>query len=155
MRIPLSRSANKCRRGQAMVESLLGVIFISLLFFGLFYLSHILLVKVFLGHAAARVARARAVGLNDFMCVKVANAALIPVSGEQLWGENPIQHKGEYLYSRNLEEARAVMDFENWHTMEVTPGDKSKVEMTFKVLDTTTTLENEAECESHYQDYMN
>ena len=45
------------RRGQAMVESVMAVLVISLVFFGLFYLSHLLTVKILLSHAAARSAR--------------------------------------------------------------------------------------------------
>ena len=139
-----------------MVESLLGIVFISLLFFGLFYLSHLFFVKIFLGHAAARVARARAVGLNDFMCEKVAHIALLPVSGEQIWGENPIERAPIYLYSSDWPEARGIMEFEYWNDehLKVTPGEKSEVQLKFKVLDSDVTLENEAECETHYKDYL-
>ena len=72
------------RRGQAMVETLLAVLIITSLFFGLYSLWRMLEGKILLEHAAMRVARARAVGLNDFMCLKTARVAIIPVSGERL-----------------------------------------------------------------------
>lgn len=72
------------RRGQAMVETLLAVLVITGLFLALFKLSHMLTGKIMLEHAAMRVARARAVGMNEFMCVKAARVAVIPVAGERL-----------------------------------------------------------------------
>ena len=57
------------RRGQAMVETLLAVLVITGLFLALFKLSHMLTGKIMLEHAAMRVARARAVGMNEFMCI--------------------------------------------------------------------------------------
>ena len=72
------------RRGQAMVETLLAVLAITALFLALFKLSHMLTGKIMLEHAAMRVARARAVGMNEFMCIKAARVAVIPVAGERL-----------------------------------------------------------------------
>ena len=72
------------RRGQAMVETLLAVLVITALFLALFKLSHLLTGKIMLEHAAMRVARARAVGMNEFMCIKAARVAVIPVAGERL-----------------------------------------------------------------------
>ena len=75
------------RSGQAMIETVLAVLIITFVFLGLFKLSHMLTGKIMLEHAAMRVARARAVGFNDFMCVKTARAAVrvascAPRSGE-------------------------------------------------------------------------
>ena len=67
--------------GQAMVETVLAVLIISFLFLALFKLSHMLTGKIMLEHAAMRVARARAVGMNEFMCLKAARVAVIPVAG--------------------------------------------------------------------------
>ena len=72
------------RRGQAMVETLLAVLVITGLFLALFKLSRMLTGKIMLEHAAMRVARARAVGMNEFMCIKAARVAVIPVAGERL-----------------------------------------------------------------------
>ena len=72
------------RRGQAMVETLLAVLVITALFLSLFKLSRMLTGKIMLEHAAMRVARARAVGMNEFMCLKAARVAVIPVAGERL-----------------------------------------------------------------------
>ena len=55
------------RRGQAMVETMLAVVFVTVILFGLLQLSHLLTTKILLDHAAARAARAKSVGFNDFM----------------------------------------------------------------------------------------
>ena len=68
-----------------MVETVLAVLVVSAVFFGLFRLSRLLTGKILLEHAAMRVARARAVGFNDFMCRKTARVAVIPVAGKRLW----------------------------------------------------------------------
>ena len=74
----------KAHPGQAMIETVLAVLVISFLFVTLFKLSHMLMGKIMLEHAAMRVARARAVGMNEFMCIKAARIAVIPVAGERL-----------------------------------------------------------------------
>lgn len=72
------------RRGQAMLETVLAVLVVTALFLGLFGLSRLLTGKIMLEHAAMRVARARAVGLNRFQCLKAARVAVIPSAGERL-----------------------------------------------------------------------
>ena len=74
----------RVKSGQAMVETLLAVLVITGLFLALFKLSRMLTGKIMLEHAAMRVARARAVGMNEFMCIKAARVAVIPVAGERL-----------------------------------------------------------------------
>ena len=64
-----------------MIETLLTVLVISLLFFGLFQLSQVFASKEILQHAAARAARARTVGLNSWMCKKAMRVAAIPNAG--------------------------------------------------------------------------
>ena len=71
----------RLRRGQAMVESLLAILLICLLFFGLFQLAHAAASREILRHAAARAARARAVGFNGWMVRKSMRVAAIPNAG--------------------------------------------------------------------------
>lgn len=77
-RQPLARS------GQAMIESMIVMLVICLLFFGLFQLAHGFAHREILRHAAARAARARTVGFNHWMCTKVMRAATIPNAGRML-----------------------------------------------------------------------
>ena len=68
-----------------MVESVVAVLFVAFLFFALFFLARMLTVKIMLEYAASRVARARTVGLNDFICEKAARVAVMTVAGARLW----------------------------------------------------------------------
>lgn len=67
--------------GQAMIESVITMLVICLLFFGLFQLAHGFARREILRHAAARAARSRAVGFNEWMVNKVMRVAAIPNAG--------------------------------------------------------------------------
>lgn len=69
------------RSGQAVLETLLAVLMISLLFFGLFQVALLFNAREVLFHAAHRAARARTVGFNRWMVEKVLRAAAIPNAG--------------------------------------------------------------------------
>ena len=114
-----------------MVETVLVVLIVTFIFLTLFTLSHRLLGKVMLEHAAMRVARARAVGFNDFMCIKAARVAVIPVAGKRLW---PTDEKGfgdddevwrirTYMESPDPARARGLLEYEGWEKLGVDPGD--------------------------------
>lgn len=70
--------------GQAMIESVFVVIVACLCFLALFQYANLFAAKMTLTHAATRAARARSVGLNNWMVEKAARAAAIPVSGKSL-----------------------------------------------------------------------
>lgn len=118
------------RPGQAMLEALLAVCLVTSAFLALFKLSQMLTGKILLQHAAMRVARARAVGFNDFMCAKSARVAVIPVSGRRLWppGDEDMGWAEEdarvrdYLCAPDGARARAILEFEKWGTLRVRPG---------------------------------
>lgn len=69
------------REGQSLVEACLTIGLVSLLFFGVFQVARIYEVRAMLDHAAARGARAKTVGFNNWMVRKVVRAATIPVAG--------------------------------------------------------------------------
>ena len=86
--------------------------------------------KILVEHAAMRVARARAVGFNDFMCVKTARVAVIPVAGKRLWptGEgfsegSDILRIRTYLESPDAPRANGLLQYEGWEKLQVDPGD--------------------------------
>jgi len=118
-------------RGQAMIETVLAVLVLSLLFVVLFRLSYMLTGKILLEHAAMRVARAKSVGFNDFMCLKAARVATIPVAGKRLWptGDDAIDWNSElaripiYMSTRTASLARGVLEYEGWDRLSVEPGD--------------------------------
>ena len=128
----------KAHSGQAMIETVLAVLVISFLFFALFKLSHMLTGKIMLEHAAMRVARARAVGFNDFMCVKAARVAVIPVAGKRLWPEEELREGVDiarvrtYLESPDGARARGLLEYEGWQRLGVDPGDGGMSVVTLK-----------------------
>ena len=156
----------RLRRGQAMVETVLAVLVVSFAFLALFRLSYLLTGKILLQHAAMRVARARAVGLNDYMCRKSARVAVIPVAGERLWpaGEEfdaglELARIPEYLASENDAYARGVLEYARWSDLRVEPGDGrgASVSMGFDLFDGAWTFDlgGEAGVEANHTYYMN
>lgn len=153
------------RSGQAMVETVLAVLIISFAFIVLFKLSYMLTGKILVEHAAMRVARARAVGLNDFMCQKAARVSVIPVAGHRLWpvGDDldsamELQRVPIYLLAANGSRALGVLDYEGWHRLNVRPGDgtESRVKLGFSLFggETTFELEGRAGIEHNASLYM-
>ena len=147
------------RRGQAMIESVLALLIITSIFLCLFKLAHSLTGKILLEHAAMRSARSRAVGMNDFMCVKAARIAVIPVAGERLWPEGDefdyameLGRFGNYLASENPAVARGILDYEHWEDMGVDPGDgfESRTSLKTDWFD----LKGSARVENHHNLYL-
>jgi len=149
-----------------MIETVLAVLVVSFAFIVLFRLSYMLVGKVLLEHAAMRVARARSVGFNDFMCRKVARVALIPVSGKRLWptGDDAIDWNMElsripiYMSTRDESIARGVFEYEGWNWLTVEPGDgtDTKISQGFSLFDGTDrfSLDGKAGVENNASLYM-
>ena len=145
-----------------MIETVIAVLVITFVFLCLFKLSQQLTGKIMLEHAAMRVARARAVGFNDFMCRKSARAAIIPVAGKRLWPEGPgideVARVPIYLASENPPHANAILEYEYWHStdidvqsgMGIAPVAKARVEMSTEEFE----VEGNAKVESHFPFYM-
>ena len=153
------------RRGQAMVESVLAVIFVTFVLFFSIYIARMLTAKILVDHAAARAARARAVGLNDFMCVKSARVAMIPVAGRSILPEAEISTAAElgripiYLASEHPARARAILDYEWWGnsslSMAETHGIVPTIDAETSLATDTFSVNGSASIESHYPLYMN
>jgi len=154
-----------------MVETLIAVLIVTSVFLCLFRLSRLLTGKILMQHAAMRVARARAVGFNEFMCTKAARVAVIPVAGERTWptGADAIGNNEElariaiYMQTVTPAVARGVLEYEGWDYLHVDAGDgtASKVRMRTGWLgdrdykDFGFDLEGEAGIERNYPYYMN
>ncbi|MBO7299667.1 MAG: hypothetical protein J6V41_07690 [Kiritimatiellae bacterium] len=67
-----------------MLESIIVILTVCLVLFGLLQVAIVYTGQEVLHHAAARAARARAVGFNDWMVHKAVKVAVIPNSGERL-----------------------------------------------------------------------
>ena len=148
------------RRGQAMIETVIAVLIVTSIFLCLFKLAHLLTGKILLEHAAMRSARARAIGMNDFMCKKAARIAMIPVSGRRLWPEGDdfnyameLGRFGNYLEAENWGVARGILDYEYWDELKVDPGDGTDSRTSLKTdwFD----LDGKAGVERHYPFYLN
>ena len=155
----------KSHSGQAMVETVLAVLVISFLFLALFRLSHMLTGKIMLEHAAMRVARARAVGFNEFMCVKAARVSVIPVAGKRLWPEDEgfdLQMERArlpiYMQPKDAAIARGVLEYDGWNRLSVDPGDGTdvRVGMGFDLFDGDWTFDlgGQAGIEDNFTLYM-
>jgi len=166
----------RAHNAQAMVETVLAVVIISFVFLVLFRLSYMLTGKILLEHAAMRVARARTVGLNDFMCLKAGRVAVIPVAGERLWptGEDQLDSPEElaripiYMGTPTEPVARGVLEYEGWKRLGVRPGNgrESTVSLGFTLFSDdakdgepspfdTFRLKGRATTEVNYPFYMN
>lgn len=105
-----------------MVESMIALVIITGVFLVLFKVSHLLTGKILVEHAAMRVARARAVGFNEFMRLKAARICIIPVAGERLWPakDDPRKDISEvalaHVYMRTPDSVYAdgLLEYENW-----------------------------------------
>lgn len=113
-----------------MVETLLAVLILTSVFFALHGLSRLLTGKIMVEHAAMRVARARAVGCNEFMCLKAARVAVIPVAGRRL-RPGPDDERTDinepalarmYMRTPDSSYADGLLRYENWDKFEEHPG---------------------------------
>ena len=111
------------RSGQAMVETIVVMIFLCLAFFLTYEYANLFNVHTVLDYAAARAARARTVGFDDFMITKSVRVATASVAGRcrSLTDENAglsnamiISRMGSYMETPSEAYTRGVLDFELW-----------------------------------------
>ena len=122
VRAPEGRPSDRRRKGQSMIETVIVVIFLSLTFLWLFQYANLFTTKLVLTHAAARAARARAVGLNELMVWKSSRVATIPVAGkclstfgdDSLTPEQEVARIPEFLAAYSYADARGYLDYELW-----------------------------------------
>ena len=142
-----------------MIETVIAVLVIAFMFLALFKLSQMLTGKIMLEHAAMRVARARAVGMNEFMCIKAGRVSVIPVAGERLQpGENDERKNISEtalarMYMRTIYSSYAdgLLRYENWDKFSIDiGGDFTRTSMKTDWFD----LKGEAEVD-RFPDYMN
>lgn len=116
------RAPRRGARAQAMIETVVAVMFLCLTFLWLYQYAHLFTVKLVLNHAAARAARARAVGLNELMVWKSARVATIPVAGkclstfdgDALSPQEEANRVPRFLAAEDYAEARGTLDYELW-----------------------------------------
>lgn len=111
------------KAGQAMVETILVLFFLFLAFYTVFQFADNFRARQLVDYAASRVARARAVGYNDYMLKKTADIATMAAAGEcytktdtgkRLSARGLISRSPDYLACTYAAQAQQVLDFELW-----------------------------------------
>lgn len=115
------------RSGQSLIESCLVLIMVCIVFFGVFQISQLFAAQEVLQYAAARGARAKVVGFNQFMVRKTVRVGAIPNAGQLMNPATPggpaAQHAVEaariplYLGGENEGQLRSILDYEDWDTI--------------------------------------
>ena len=119
------------KSGQALVESCVMVILLCLILLGLFQVSQIFMAEEILNYAAARGARARAVGFNPFMVYKtsrvgsIAAAGLMTQPGRQSsqWAQLLVEESRIPLYlgAQQWAQLPPILDYRDWNTIAYPP----------------------------------
>lgn len=115
---------NSSRSGQSLIESCLVLALICLFFFGLFQVSQLFAAQEVLHYAAARGARAKAVGFNQFMVFKTIRVGAIPTAGRlthpSYTGGPAAEHAIErariplYLGAEDWGDLDPILEYEAW-----------------------------------------
>ena len=163
-----------------MLETVLALFFLCLVFFLVVDYAETLKTRTILDYAAARGARARAVGFNDFMVTKTVRIATMAAAGKCRTAEDEghaptaaflNSRAGSYLQSEDESYAHGILDFElwendklDWHVLET--GGPQQGDVTLKTHQrhplfsyapngaTEADVSGEAKIESHYRYYL-
>lgn len=122
-----SISRLRSRTGQAMVESLIVLLVLVAGFLFFFDFSYGVVARLLLHNGVSRVARADTVGFNPFHQTKCYRVSMIPVSGRRTSSANTsslqdpwveLAFVKAYLSSETASEARGILDYERWETLD-------------------------------------
>ena len=168
------------RKGQAMLESIIALVFLFIIFFLVLDYAELLKTRTVMDYAAARGARARAVGFNDFMVTKTLRIASMSVAGRclttELTGGFPSaaflnSRAGSYLETESESYTKGILDFElwdsgkfSWNAIESYNGRQGDVVLQVRQLHPLlsslpggvdeSVVRGEAKMESHYRYYL-
>lgn len=118
-----ARTRSGRRKGQAMVETVVVMFVFCLVFFLVYEYANLFTARTMMDYAAARAARARAVGFNNFMVTKTVRLATAGVAGECLSHDDRgddlstgalVSRMGSYLEAENEADTKGILDFELW-----------------------------------------
>ena len=118
-----ARTRSGRRRGQAMVETVVVMFVFCLVFFLVYEYANVFTAHTVVNYAAARAARARTVGFNDFMVTKTVRVATASVAGEcrshddkgnDLATGTLVSRMGSYLEAENEADTKGILDFALW-----------------------------------------
>ncbi len=106
-----------------MIETTIVLFFLCMVFFWVYEYTTILTNHTVLDYAAARAARARTVGFNDFMITKTVRVASMSTAGRCRTQDDEgndlstgalVSRMGSYLQAENDAETRGILDFPFW-----------------------------------------
>ncbi len=106
-----------------MIETIVVLFFVCLVFFAVYEYANLLTARTVLDYAAARAARARTVGFNDFMVTKTVRVATMSTAGRCLTQDDDggdlstgalVSRMGSYLESEYEADVRGILDFALW-----------------------------------------
>ena len=118
-----ARTRSGRRRGQAMVETVVVMFCLCLVFFCVYEYANLLTAHTVVNYAAARAARARTVGFNDFMVTKTIRVATASVAGkcrshddkgDNLSTGTLVSRMGSYLETEHEADTKGILDFALW-----------------------------------------
>ncbi len=118
-----ARTRSGRRKGQAMVETVVVMLFLCLVFFLVYEYANLLTAHTVMNYAAARAARARTVGFNDFMITKTVRVATASVAGScrshddkgnDLATGTLVSRMGSYLEAEQEADTKGILDFDLW-----------------------------------------
>ena len=132
-----ARTRSGRRKGQAMVETVVVMFVLCLVFFLVYEYANLLTAHTVVNYAAARAARARTVGFNDFMVTKTIRVATasVPVDSDKLgwsadepggenaeltihvWQRRNLYGSGEDCDHRDLHEVRGEAGIESHYPL--------------------------------------
>lgn len=143
---PLRRTALACRKGQAMLESLIVLLVLVAALFFFYDFAYVTVARLVLNNAAARAARAETVGFDDFHRTKGFRVAMIPVAGERFVPEHEYQDVWDtgieliyirnYLSCRSWADAYGTLDYDGWYRVDhqaKRTNDKCRIEAQYKI----------------------
>ncbi|MGN0852261.1 MAG: TadE/TadG family type IV pilus assembly protein [Kiritimatiellia bacterium] len=111
------------KRGQAMVETVVVLVFLLFAFFAVFQFADNLRAKLLCEYAAGRCARAGTIGMNEFMVTKTARIATMAAAGECLTRDDAggsldtgvlVGRSPSYLECEDEAAAEQELDFDYW-----------------------------------------
>jgi Flp pilus assembly protein TadG len=106
-----------------MVETVVVLFFLCIVFFWVYEYTGLLTRHTVLDYAAARAARARTVGFNDFMITKTVRVATMSTAGACMTKDDEgnglstatlVSRMGSYLQAANEAETSGILDFKYW-----------------------------------------
>ena len=160
-----------------MVETVVVMFVLCLVFFLVYEYANLLTAHTVVNYAAARAARARTVGFNDFMVTKTVRVATASVAGKcrshndaggDLSTGTLVSRMGSYLEAEHEGYTKGILDFELWDSDKLgwtadEPGGEN-AELTVRVWqrrplyesdsDELREVRGEAGIESHYPLYL-